>query len=287
MNRPQNARGLMMVTAWEKSVQLVDRYTGWTPMQFNDKFYEAYGDYPSYHAVNAFSGGEILMDAIEKSQSLDPMALADTLRKSYFETIYANVSFDSNNQMIGKMLIVQALNDLTYTTVYPKYTEAIYPMPTWETKQCEINTNDCSGHGRCSSDGQCMCDDQYYGKLNFESCDTYCDGERAYDPGRRVHFCKNATTFHIGAVTIADAAEEPEYRSVLRLAADLINNKTDGYFDNTTAQVFFEVAEDRWECSSEKGYAFLESLDLRVRNATGSAESVLSAVIEPDCSSVR
>jgi hypothetical protein len=256
-------------------------------MQFSDKFKEAYGYTPTYNAANTFSAGEILMDAIEKSQSLDPMVLANTLRKSHFETIYTNVSFNSNNQIIVDLLIVQSQYDLSYTTVFPKYTQAIYPMPTWKMKQCEIDTNDCSGRGRCSSDGKCICDDQYYGKVNVESCDTYCDGERAYDPGRKVHFCKSKTTFHIGAVTIADKAQEPEYRAVLRLAVDLINNKTDGYFDNTTAQVNFEVVEDRWECSSEKGYAYLESLDLRVQNATGSAESGLSAVIEPDCSLVR
>jgi hypothetical protein len=277
----------MMPTVWEKSLQFTDRYTGWTPTQFNDKFKAAYGHSASYHAVNAFSAGEILMDAIEKSQSLEPLVLADTLRKSYFETIYANVSFDSNNQINAKLLIVQIQYDLTYTTVYPKYTEAIYPIPTWKMKQCEIDTNDCSGHGRCSSDGKCICDDQYYGKINVESCDTYCDGKRAYDPERKVHFCKSATTFHIGVVTIGGRVQELEHRALLRLAVDLINNKTDGYVDNTTAQVFFEVAEDQWECSSEKAYAYLEALDLRVQNATGSAESGLSAVIEPDCSPVR
>jgi hypothetical protein len=277
----------MMQTVWEKSLQFTDKYTGWTPMQFDEKFQEAFGISPSHHTVNAFSSGEILMDAIEKSQSLDPMVLADTLRKSHFETIYANVSFDSNNQITADLLIVQAQYDLTYSTVYPKHNKAIYPMPTWKTKQCEIDTNDCSGHGRCSSDGKCICDDQYYGKINVESCETYCDGERAYDPGRKVHFCKSKTTFHIGAVTIADKAQEPEHRAVLRLAVDLITNKTDGYFDNTTAQVYFEVAEDRWECSSDKGHEYLEALDLRVHNMTGSSEYGLSAVIEPDCSPVR
>jgi hypothetical protein len=209
------------------------------------------------------------------------------LRTSYFETIFTNVSFDTNNQITADLKIVQAQYDLTYTTVFPKYTEAIYPMVTWTVKRCEIDTNDCSGHGKCDSQGQCICDDQYYGKINVKSCDTYCEGERAYDSGRKVHFCKSATTFQIGAVTIADAAEESEYRALLRLAVDLINNKTDGFLDNTTAQVYFDVAEDRWECSSETGYASLEALDLRVQNATGSEDSGLYAVIEPDCSSVR
>jgi hypothetical protein len=256
-------------------------------MQFNEKFRHSYGYNPTYHAVNAFSSGEILMDAIEKSQSLDPLVIADTLRKSYFETIYANVSFDSNNQITADLLIVQSQYGLTYTTVYPKYTETIYPIPTWKMKQCEIDSDDCSGHGKCSSEGKCICDDQYYGKINVASCDTYCDGELACDTERGVYFCKSPVTFNIGAVTIADASEEPEYRAVLRLAADLINNKTDGYLDNTTAQVYFKIAEDRWECSGAKGNAYLESLDLRVKSVSGSSESGLAAVIEPDCSPVR
>jgi hypothetical protein len=274
----------MMPTVWEKSVQLMDKYTGWTPMEFTEIFKDAYGYSPTYHAANAFSSGEILMAAIEKSQSLEPLVLAETLRKSYFETIYANVSFDGNNQITADLLIVQSLYDKSYTTVFPKFTEAIYPMPTWKMKQCEIDTNDCSGHGRCSTDGQCICDDQYYGKINVASCETYCNGERAYDSGRKLHFCKSKTTLNIGAVTIAESFEEAELRAVLQLAVDLINNKTDGYFDNTTAQVFFEVAEDRWECLGEVGFASFEALDLRVQNTTGFG---LSALIGPDCSLAR
>jgi hypothetical protein len=274
----------MMPTVWEKSVQLIDKYTGWTPLQFSEMFKDAYGYSPTYHAANAFNAGEILMDAIEKTQSLDPMVLADTMRKSYFETIYANVSFDGNNQITADLLIVQSLYDKSYTTIYPKFTEAIYPIPTWKMKQCEIDTDDCSGHGRCSTDGQCICDDQYYGKVNTDSCETYCDGERAYDFGRQLHFCKSKTTFQIGAVTTIHSAEEPEFRAMFRLAAELINNKTDGFFDNNTAQVYFKLAEDGWECSSESGFSSFEALDLRVQNETGSG---LSAIIEPDCSLVR
>jgi hypothetical protein len=228
------------------------------------------------------------MASIELAQSLDPIVIANTVRNSRFDTFYNKIKYNSNNQIDASMLIVQMQDDLKHELVFPEnVTTVVYPMETWKSKQCATDSQDCSGHGRCDSLGVCVCDDHYYGKINPDSCDTYCDGERAYDIQRELHFCKSASTFNIGAVTIADSSEESEYRAVLRLAVDLINNKTDGYFDNTTAQVYFEVAEDRWECSSEKGYAYLESLDLRVQNATGSAESGLSAVIEPDCSLVR
>jgi hypothetical protein len=278
----------MMPTPWVKTSRLFDNYTGWTPAEFAEKYYDSYGSYPSYHSASAFSGGEVLMASIELAQSLDPIVIANTVRNTRFDTLYNSIKYNSKNQIDASMLIVQMQDDLKHSLIFPdNITAIIYPLETWKSKQCAADTEDCSGHGRCDSFGVCVCDTQYYGKLNPRSCDAFCDGERAYDTERKIFFCKNMTTFHVGAVTIADAAEEPEYRSVLRLAVDLVNNKTDGYFDNTTAQVYFEVAEDRWECSSEKGYAYLEALDLHVQNQTGSTDSGLFAVIEPDCSLVR
>jgi ABC-type branched-subunit amino acid transport system substrate-binding protein len=84
---------------WDKSLDLVDSFTGWTPKEFVDIFYLNYQYIPSYAAVSCFGAAEVIMGAIEKSQSLDPITLADTLRASEFQTIYANVKFDANNQI--------------------------------------------------------------------------------------------------------------------------------------------------------------------------------------------
>jgi ABC-type branched-subunit amino acid transport system substrate-binding protein len=81
----------MMPTMWDKSLDLVDSFTGWTPVEFVDIFYRNYGFIPSYVAVACFAAAEAILGAIEKSQSLDPKDLANTLRTSEFQTIYANV----------------------------------------------------------------------------------------------------------------------------------------------------------------------------------------------------
>jgi hypothetical protein len=277
----------MMPTNWVKSLQLVDEYTGWTPLEFANIFYTNYNYYPTYHAVTAFSAGEILMAAIEKSQSLEPTKLAEILRTTSFPIILANASFDSNNQVKTDMLVVQIQNDLTAGLVYPQVapnTTFTWPLPTWSMKQCWIDTNDCAGHGYCVDGGYCVCDSPYYGKTNTKSCDAYCDGVRAFDPERKIVFCKVDTVFNIGAVTISGYVEEVEHRALLRLAADLINNKTDGFFDENTTQVLLQIAEDSWECDQEAGFYGLKALDERVQNYTGSTETALDAAVLPDCS---
>jgi hypothetical protein len=229
------------------------------------------------------------MGAIEKSQSLDPITLADTLRASEFQTIYANVKFDANNQIEAPMIIVQQMYDDTYTMVHPhESTEGntLYPMPTWKMKACEKETSDCSGHGRCDDTGWCVCEPGYYGKTNVKSCDTLCDGTLAKDAARGVFFCKYNATFQIGGVVTTDY-DERETAAILRLAVELVNNKSDGFFDDLAPQVFFELTEDQWECTEDGGRSGMESLDLRVQNKTGASETVLASIIGPYCSVAR
>jgi hypothetical protein len=282
----KNARGLMMPTVWDKALDILDKYTGWTPAEFADKFYQFYSSYPSYYAANTFSSGEILMDAIEISHSINPLVIADTVRKNAFETIFANVTFDTNNQIVVDLVVVQAMQNLKNAIVLPNATAAIYPISSWVTKECEIATNDCSGHGRCDAEGICVCDNPYYGHVNTKSCDTYCNGVRDYDKYRGVYFCKVHTVFHIAVVTIAGTNSE-EFRSLLNLTASLVNNKTDGFFDEGSDQVHLELHHDEWECSHSSGYDGLSALNDRLRGDLGATETALSAFITPDCSSAR
>eukprot|EP00966_Prymnesium_polylepis_P027775 641962-Prymnesium_polylepis.1 len=41
----------------------------------------------------------------------------------------------------------------------------MFPMPTWEKRRCRaaFGGHECSGHGRCSNQGECKCDDGWLG----------------------------------------------------------------------------------------------------------------------------
>lgn len=275
-----------MPTVWDMALNIYDRYTGWTPIDFADKFYQFYSAYPSYYAANTFSSGEILMDAIERSQSIDPLVIANFVRKNAFETIFANVTFDANNQIVADLVVVQAMQDLSNAIVLPSVTATIYPISNWATKECEIVTNDCSGHGRCDSEGNCACDNPYYGQVNTKSCDTFCKGVRDFDKYRGLFFCKMDSVFQIGVVTIPGTYNE-EFRSLLNLTASLVNNKTDGFFDDGLNQVYLEIHHDEWECSHSGGYDGLSALDARLKGSLGEAETALSGIVTADCSSAR
>jgi hypothetical protein len=251
---------------------------------------DAYGQEPSYFDANSFSCGEVIMAAIEHTQSLDPHVLAKAIKVLSFPTIYANVSFDANNQIGAPMVVIQQQRSDTSNVIYPSISEGgsvLYPMPTWSTKTCEKETSDCSGHGRCNDVGRCVCQPGYYGKTNVKSCDAVCEGILAEDAARGVTFCKLNATFQIGGVVNLNGYDSMELAAMMRLAVELVNNKADGFFDDLAPQVFFNLTEDEWVCSEEGGAEGIERLDKRVQAAANATSTVLSAIIGPPCSAGR
>ncbi len=66
-----------------------------------------------------------------------------------------------------------------------------------------------------------MCEPNYFGSLNPDSCDTLCDGVVANDPDDNGKFCKSLTNFGIGGIATTDDAEEQEVFAMMRLAVSL------------------------------------------------------------------
>lgn len=278
-----------MPTPWDKSLNLTDENTGWTPSEFSQRFKDAYGIEPSYLAASSFSTAEIIMAAIEHTDSLDPLVLTAAIHALSFSTIYGNVTFDENNQIQTPMLVVQQQKTDTFSVIYP-YESALasyFPLPTWQVKECELNTEDCSGHGQCNENGKCVCDPGYYGGAVKTSCDTYCNGALAEDVERQEFFCKVDTTFYVGGAVSFAAVHSPELDSMLRLGVELVNNKNDGFFDDLAPQVYFNLTAAEWMCSYDGGATGIELLDTYIKQLTGSTETVIGAVIGPQCSSAR
>ena len=231
------------VTPWAPTDKIRCAYTNWTAQEFSDRYADMYNVEPPYHAASSFAAGICLVAAIEETQSLLAATVQSSLETHYYDTFYANISFNSIHQANFEMLVSQILpstdkdNVTTWSLQIVRPDDIadrppVYPVPTWIQRDCDSSTNYCDGHGYCGADGVCVCDEGYYGDANPASCDTLCDGQIVNN------VCRLDMTLHIGGMVAYQYAEGDEYRSSMLLAVQLINNKTDGWFDNTTAQVY-------------------------------------------------
>ena len=102
---------LYALTPWTPTDTIVDKYTGWTAKDFYQKYVEQYNFAPTYHAASTFAAGEALIVALELCQCLnDTLAITAILEGSYFETFYANFSFDDQHQAMFTMQVTQVKN---------------------------------------------------------------------------------------------------------------------------------------------------------------------------------
>jgi hypothetical protein len=103
----KDAEYLMGVTPWTYSVNSVDTYTGWSSADFKDKYSARYHMNPPDVAASTFASAVILMKVIESTQSLEADVLMAALSQEYFETFYANITFDQHKQASFDVLVVQ------------------------------------------------------------------------------------------------------------------------------------------------------------------------------------
>jgi ABC-type branched-subunit amino acid transport system substrate-binding protein len=102
-----DAMFLMGVTPWTHSLDSHDTFTGWSSEAFNDRYMAKYQTTAPYIAASTFASAEVLVQVIESTQSLEADVLRNALSNEYFETFFANITFDENNQASFDMLVVQ------------------------------------------------------------------------------------------------------------------------------------------------------------------------------------
>jgi hypothetical protein len=101
----------------------------------------------------------------------------------------------------------------------------------------------------------CECDLNYYANEVLDSCDSYCHGEVFVDTvGER--YCRARTTYFIGG--LLDLTHHHGLVNHARLAVDLINNKSDGWLDEETAQVSLELLLNDTACNHSTVKAVLD-----------------------------
>lgn len=272
-----------MPTPWVDTLNITDPFTGWTPAEFSEKFSARYGQDPEFTATGGFASGVLLMDAIERTQSMEPSVISASFRATSTPTIYGEVNFNADDMYDGDLLVVQVQfrsmkAEMVLPTTAP-HASLTFPMSTWVQKSCMYSTNKCSGHGSCTTDGKCECDAHYYGADGSISCETYCDGELAVNTAGSV-FCKAVMTYFIGGLSPADRDDNEEIRAVIDLAVELVNNNTDGFLDDLLKQVFLTKKVNSISCSREAGIMGAQSLE-----AWASAyDSNLHGLVGPYCS---
>jgi hypothetical protein len=275
----QDTRYVVLATPWVDTIDIRCAYTGWTPKEFSNKYFVYSNKLPTYFVAGTFASGLVLIAAIEAAGTLDTDLVAAKIKSMTFPTLYGNISFDSNNQAVLDFRAVQMRNATYYELI--NSTSIVYPMPSWASKQCMIDTDTCSGHGYCSEDGFCKCYPGYYDISG--KCDAFCPGEIASD-GQEKSFCKELKQIYIGALLPVGFNENLEVLSMVRLAVELVNNKTDGWFDNSTKQVEFILNVSQFTCSEDNGYKNAEALS---NWAKSRGQPTLSGMIGAYCSSSR
>ena len=158
-----DAMYMMGVSPWDPSLDMQDEVVGWSAMKFSELFLATTQRTSTYHAASAAASVGALVQAIERADSFDAKAVSDVLAIEQFKTLYGLISFDVNGQSQAPSLFLQLDKNLTVQTVYPidfRSAELVYPMPTWDARDCNILSECTEETGVCKADGTCGCDSE-------------------------------------------------------------------------------------------------------------------------------
>jgi hypothetical protein len=277
-----DAAYLFGMAPWVSSANLTSKFTGWSAQEFSDRYEKYYGVAPIYQAASAFASAEILAASIEESGSLVTSDIIRVMESSYFETFYANLTFDDNHQAQFDLLALQIQPDTLVSSVIAPAESAVvgavFPVPTWAQRDCYSNTNYCSGHGACDVYGECQCDYGYYSTNEPTTCDTYCKGK--FDDGD----CIVLHTYYVGALIDTTYDGWEEYVSHLKLMVELINNSSDPFIGSNLIGVRIELMINYTYCGEENIYDYIYDLNDWSIAHTGYN---LDGLIGPMCSESR
>ena len=154
------------ISPWDPSLPGKDDVVGWSAAEFAEKFFVYAARTPTYHSASAAASVGALVQAIERADSFDTDEVARVLATEEFATLYGRVSFDDNGQSKMPSLFLQYDANVTVQTVYPlesRSGELVYPMPSWEHRDCSFLSTCETGSGStlpgaCMEDGSCECD---------------------------------------------------------------------------------------------------------------------------------
>lgn len=142
----------------------IDEVTGWSASDFSIQFEKRSYRPAVYQSASASAAISIVVQALERSDTMDNDVLRELIANSYFPTVKSNLTFDGNGQASGGSSMLQFVggeDSSDAQVVYPPEKAAegysiVYPMPTWEKKDCH-QLSQCASSGSCLPDGTCEC----------------------------------------------------------------------------------------------------------------------------------
>mmetsp|Transcript_26569 Transcript_26569/g.33836 ORF Transcript_26569/g.33836 Transcript_26569/m.33836 type:complete len:839 (-) Transcript_26569:94-2610(-) len=159
---------IMGVTPWDSSLNIQDSVTGLSAKDFADMFKTQTSELDvTYHAASAASVISIAVQALEASDTTDEVVLSQHIAANNFKTIYGDIGFDSNGQSKSPSLLIQYDTSGIVQTVFPEEASSgpiLYPMPSWDRRDC-IRLSQCNtSGGTCTEEGKCVCQisDKYH-----------------------------------------------------------------------------------------------------------------------------
>ncbi|CAB9528704.1 activated protein kinase catalytic subunit alpha-1 [Seminavis robusta] len=158
-----DAAYVMGVAPWHESVRATDALTGWTSQEFTQHYSTLSSESTVvYQATTAAAMISIAVQTMEAIQSYsDAPLLADYMSRHTFPTMFGDISFDENGQNAAPMLLLQYDSIGAVQTAFPverSSGQILYPMPTWDGRDC-VQTSSCvQVYGyTCSVEGYCIC----------------------------------------------------------------------------------------------------------------------------------
>jgi len=166
---------VMGVSSWDRALPPIpDGATQWTPHDFDVEFERAAFRRPAYQHVQMSACISVLVQALERINSPDfrgddRMVVTDQIQQAlateFFPTVYGNISFDANGQNAAPFLLLQYDANATLRVLLPEAQRFIpnitmvYPLPSWEHRDCLIQSTCTKTNGTCTDDGTCACID--------------------------------------------------------------------------------------------------------------------------------
>jgi branched-chain amino acid transport system substrate-binding protein len=97
-------------------------------VEFDAAFTKATGAKPAYHAAQAYAALYVAADAMTRATALEPLPIADALRKTKLDTAFGPIQFDAKGQNPHPVLVTQVQGG-QYKVVWPLEAADSKPIP--------------------------------------------------------------------------------------------------------------------------------------------------------------